>query len=317
VTNVMVNKVLFSGTSVSGVNISFYASSPSAAGVGSCTIHTNKVVVSAGAYGTPKLLKLSGVGPAAELNQLHIPVVSDVSSVGVGLSDHFTLFHVYSNYKDNLVGPDFPDAIAVAEYNTQDSPSAENEFTYQTSKAGPGGVVLTLQRTNLHARGTVTLASANPADPPVVDPNYFGDESDKIAAGVALFKLRQVAALLNLTSSPLNPDPCTGSDCSTPVATFNTYIAQGAYFAGLHFTATVALCDSVNPKTLRVPGTSGLYVLDASIMPKSPAAPSMASVYAVAERGIDLINSNMHTDAAGQIIEELLGWAYCLLEDVL
>jgi len=311
-----VQNILFdSSAHVTGVNISAITVAGISTGP-SCIVYSNNVIVSSGSLGTPKLLKLSGVGPAAELASHGIRVVSDVSGVGANLDDHFTMVVLTSNGAlPNQTVPyntDAPNAIGAVYYNAADGGAfAEPDFDINFAPAAPIVSVFSIAKLNFNSRGSVKLTSTNPDTQATINFNYFSDPTDFTAAQLSLFKTRQVVAKLGLNYFF---DPCTaipGADCSTPAGTFNAYVEAAQYTAGYHFTATSKICNVTNPATLTVKGTSGLYVLDASILPKSPSGNTQSTVYAVAEHGIDLIEQQLLRNSFEKDLADFIGWALC------
>eukprot|EP01112_Ceratiomyxa_fruticulosa_P008434 TRINITY_DN2187_c0_g1_i4.p1 TRINITY_DN2187_c0_g1~~TRINITY_DN2187_c0_g1_i4.p1 ORF type:complete len:107 (+),score=18.56 TRINITY_DN2187_c0_g1_i4:719-1039(+) len=85
-------------------------------------------------------------------------------------------------------------------------------------------------------------------------------------------------------------DPCDTSDCSTLLKLLNVYLSQSlAPTVGYHWCGTAAIGKVVNSFNLEVKGLRGLYVLDSSVLTVAPGQNSQGSVYAVSERGVQLI----------------------------
>jgi len=231
ITHVRVNRVLFSGNVVTGVELVFWNTTTGKGVSSKCTVNTNVVVVSAGAIGTPKLLKLSGVGPANELTPLGIPVVSDLPEVGYNLADHYgvTVLAIdtnnilpFSSKVANFYGQLF--------YNVNDNPNATPEFDINliTANTLPPTILaaFSINRLNGTFRGNVTLRSNDPDDDPILNPNYLSSDIDKQVLAKALNKTLQVVQ--NIGGMVVVDDPCAapGSNCSNELATLNTYILR-------------------------------------------------------------------------------------------
>lgn len=281
-----------------------------------CVAYGTKFVVSAGALNTPKLLKLSGLGPKAELTANGIKVVSNLPHVGANLDDHTTLTETYAT---SIVGETTSANVYMSHYwNAQDNPSAPLDFSNQWTGfpfALPniGGLIVALsQKTNQVAKGTVTLNPSNLNGNPIVDFGYFTDvnntdlhtlalgfqKAEAIAAQFGLYPLGRPApnfqfpACLNASYS-LN--------CSNPIDNAKAAILSGSGTVGYHFTSTARFGSSykygvVNPKNMIVHGTLNVAVIDASVLPVSPRGNTQATVYAVATRGIELFLKTFDID---------------------
>jgi len=145
----------------------------------------------------------------------------------------------------------------------------------------------------LKSRGTVKLVSSNPDVPVQVNPNYLVDSSDFNNLAVMLNQGLQLIPLMGLNQTfPL----CPTGDCSTIKKQLLTYIGTGTIEGviptvspGYHFTGTAGLGRVINPFTMGVFGTTGLYVVDGSALVRTDAQNTQNPVYAVSERGIELV----------------------------
>jgi len=287
ISSVRVNKILFSGTQVTGVQLVFLNTTTGNAISSTCTVATKNVVVSGGAFGTPKLLKLSGIGPRAELESFDIPVVVDSPAVGTGLDNQFAV-------GVNTVPPnDIPkwQAPGFLFYNVEDDPTGPNNMNVQLdvlNVAPPASEFIGSTGAALcygESRGTVYLTSADPDDEVAVTFNFLATEHDVYVQAKVLAQTLKLIALLNQT---LLSDPCADADCSTELNQLNVYLAAGAGAPSGHWVGTAGLGRVLNPHTTGVYGTTGLYVLDASALPAAPGCNTQLSTYALAEFGITL-----------------------------
>ncbi|MGL5011158.1 MAG: GMC family oxidoreductase, partial [Paracoccaceae bacterium] len=170
----------------------------------------SEVILSSGAIGSPRLLQLSGIGPADDLQGLGIPVVCDQPGVGANLQDHLDLFviaectgpHTYDRFAKPhmsvLAGLQYlftrrgPVASSLFEtggfwYAEEGARSPDIQFHLGLGsgiEAGvaampQGGVTLNSAYLRPRSRGTVRLASADPAVAPLIDPNYWADPHDR------------------------------------------------------------------------------------------------------------------------------------------
>src|SRR6516225_7831745 len=101
-TRVHVTRILFTGTRATGVE--FASGGPGGSGL-SRRAHGGEVIVCAGAFGSPQLLQLSGVGSAADLSALGIPVVADLPGVGENMQDHLEVYVQYGSKLPVSVAP--------------------------------------------------------------------------------------------------------------------------------------------------------------------------------------------------------------------
>ena len=140
------------------------------------------------------------------------------------------------------------------------------------------------------SRGTLTLSSANPEDPPVVDPSYYATQADKIMLRSAvrnILRVMETPAMREVIECetppegyPLLTSESTDSEIDTRVAGFGTTI---------HHAAGTCAMGKVVDESLKVRGVDGLRVVDASVFPAPVSGALQASVYAVAELASDLI----------------------------
>jgi choline dehydrogenase len=255
-----------------------------------------EVILCAGAVGSPQLLMLSGIGPAAPLRELGIEPLADVAGVGENLQDHplvlvsyataaplppsgYNHGETYSALRSGLAGdrPDlhlFPILLPMAPAGFE-PPAA--------------GYALVASVVAPDSRGRVRLASANPLEAPLIDPGFLRDErdTDRLAQGVALVREAGAGAeFARVREAEVWPGP----DVRT-AAGLRAFIrrAVGSYYhpAGTCRMGTGA--GAVVGPDLRVHGVAGLRVADASVMPTIPNAHTNATVLAIAERAADLI----------------------------
>ena len=258
----------------------------------------SEVVLTAGTIGTPKLLMLSGIGPAAELRSHGIEVVTDLPGVGENLQDHPYAFVIYraaqpvpaaaNNHGEALgllrsdPGLDHPDLQLLFVDIPLTPPSAggpESGYTIAASVMQP------------FSRGTVRLASSDPWEAPVVYPRYLGDPRDRavMLTGLKIARdIGQAQALAPWRAAEALP----GRDIDTDQAL--RHYADRTMQSYFHPVGTCrmgadAMC--VVDTELRVQGIGGLRIADASVMPSIVSGNTNATVYAIAERAAALIGS--------------------------
>jgi len=240
-----------------------------------------EVIVAGGVVETPKLLLLSGVGPAADLNALNIPVVANVPGVGKNFRDHL-FFPVFGpplkNQSTAIPRPIFADSGYVTMGPDDGSVSGAKPRMYSSlfvsnnfvnGQLGFGGWVEAL---NMKSTGTVTLASKNPDDLPIVNPNYLQNTDDITEI---IFGIRQVrkwlnnSLLLNFTEPIQNEIfPGWGSQTDAELAE----IVKSSVLSDFHPCGTCKMGPASDPLAVvdqfgKVRGVSKLRILDSSIFP--------------------------------------------------
>ena len=256
------------------------------------------VILCAGAIGSPVLLMRSGIGPADELGALGIAPRLDLPGVGRNLHDHLLAGgNVYlarqavppSRYQHS-------ESLLYAVPDERRAPQAAlacvvAPVVTEMFEAPPLGEAYTIMFgfTHPRSRGTIRLATADPRDTPLIDPNYLAEAADREAYLAALAVAQAVgaaAALADWRARELLPGP----DCRTKAE--RLAFLERAAFTHHHPVGTCRMgrdAEAVVDPGLRVRGVDGLYVVDASVMPRIPTGPVNAAVVALAERASDLI----------------------------
>ncbi|MEM9754844.1 MAG: GMC family oxidoreductase N-terminal domain-containing protein [Pseudomonadota bacterium] len=244
----------------------------------------NEVILSAGAIDSPRLLMLSGVGIAGDLQGLGIDVVADLP-VGVGLQDHIlgagvnyeatgpvpvshynhSEVYMWERSDPNLRSPDM-----IALYVSVPFASTGHTIDYENGYCILSGVATP------QSRGYVRLASADISDAPIVEANYLAEEQDWRSYRAATELCREIGAsdfyadLRARETLPQQEGQLTDAEWREFLsASVNTYF---------HPTSTCQIGQVVDPE-LRVLGIEGLRIADASVMPhittSNTNAPSM------------------------------------------
>jgi choline dehydrogenase-like flavoprotein len=280
------------------------------------TIRTEReVILCGGTFETPKLMMLSGLGPAAEVARHGIPVVADLPGVGANLQDHMLLGVGYEATRTL----DFAEMLAEAGLFTWTGIGAKDaspdlqyffgpiEFVpdeYRTSGPGFTAAPILAQPKSV---GTVSLASADPAMNAVVDPCYLSHDDD---LAVLEYGIRYARELIQ--TQPF--DALRGRELApganvTSSAELRDYIRRVASTVW-HPVGTCKMGPSSDPVAvvdgrLRVRGIEGLRIADASIMPKVVNGNPNAAIMMIAEKAADLIRADQPSAAVVPPVPEL------------
>jgi len=257
------------------------------------------VILAAGAIGTPALLMLSGIGPAAEIESVGIGVRCDLPGVGRNLQDH--LLSGGNVYRARRPVPSsryqHSESLMYIDHPGGGGPAPElvlacvvAPVVTEAFEAPPLGSAYTIMFgfTRPRSRGTVRLAAADPEAPPLIDPNYLAEEYDRRTYLEALDMARAVggsAALAGWRAEELLPGP----SCRTPDD--RRAFLQKAAYTHHHPVGTCRMGDdagAVVGPDLAVRGIEGLSIVDASVMPRITTGPTNAAIIAIAERAGDL-----------------------------
>ena len=282
-----------------------------------------EVVLSSGAIGSPRLLQLSGIGPAEHLQSLGIKVQYDQPQVGANLQDHLDLYaicevsgpHTYDRFAklhlSALAGLQYlltrkgPVASSLFEtggfwYADPDarSPDIQMHLGLGTGiEAGVaampnGGVTLNACFLRPRSRGTVRLQSADPAAMPLIDPNYLADPYDREMSIRGLKLVQEILsqdALKPYILAERLPGPAIQSDEEY----FNficTHSKTSHHCAGTCRMGSDP--EAVVDIRLRFNGLEGLRVADASIMPTVNSSNTNAPSIMIGEKVADMIKAD-------------------------
>ncbi|HZP94447.1 MAG TPA: GMC family oxidoreductase N-terminal domain-containing protein [Burkholderiales bacterium] len=281
-----------------------------------------EVIVTSGAMGSPKLLMQSGIGPADHLRSVGVNVVHDLPGVGGNLQDHLDLFvicectgdHTYDRYSrphralwagiQYLLLKKGPVASSLFEtggfwYADKGARSPDVQFHLGLGSGIEAGVAkmknpgVTLNSAYLRprSRGTVRLASADPAAAPLIDPNYWDEPRDRELAIEGLRLAREIMrqpALKRFVMAERLPGEALESDA-------DLFGYACAHAKTDHHPVGTCRIGPANQRTsvvtpdLRVIGLEGLRVADASVMPSLPSCNTNAPAIMVAEKAADHI----------------------------
>lgn len=294
ITNARVHKLTLKGSRVTGVTYEQTGQ-----------LHTvrarKEVIVCGGAIESPRMLMLSGIGPADHLSSLGIDVLHDMPGVGSNLHDH-TLLPVTFEGSKPVPPPITPGLtpLHAHAFLKSDPSRADADLqplffhvpNYVPGQTGPANA-FTLNAGGIQptSRGNIRLTSADPNAPMVIDPNVLATDYDIQALLINIRQLRDVAAqpaLAQWIEREIYPGPEAINDADLIAYTRS---AVGTYH---HQCGTCAMGvgdDAVVDPTLKVQGLDGVRVVDASIMPVVPSGNTNAPTIMIAEKAADLIKA--------------------------
>jgi choline dehydrogenase len=318
-TGTRVQRILFDGTHAVGVEYQ------DAAGAIQRVTASHEVILSAGAVNSPQLLMLSGIGDPDQLRGAGFEPRHELVGVGANLHDHLACAIVVHCPK--------PVTLVAAESRTQLArfllarrgmlTSSVNEavafvrsdpaltapdleliwlpvpFLDEGLTPPPAhGLSLAVLFLQPQSRGHIRLATADPAEPPIIDPGYLTAESDlrPLLAGIRIAeRLCETDALRPYIGQPMAPWP--GKVDDENLARYVREHGQTAYHP-------VGSCrmgtddSAVVDCELRVHGLDGLRVVDASVIPQITRGHPHAPTVMIAERAAELIRASNHRPAS-------------------
>ena len=283
-----------------------------------------EVILAAGALQSPQLLMLSGIGPAAHLQTLGIPVLRDLPGVGAKLHDHVDVVQVvdapkatdlfglsftglrhaisgmleWHKYRSGPLTTNFAEAGGFIRSSPQQAaPDLQLHFVigklvnHGRSTVFGHGYSCHVCVLNPESRGSVTLASADPLAAPLIDPAFLTAPGDleRLVAGVKLMRqILQQPALTALGGRELANSA--GAQTDAQIAGFIRQNADTIYHPVGTCRMGPGAGDVVNA-SLQVHGLQGLRVVDASIMPRITTGNTNAPTIMIAEKASDLIKA--------------------------
>ncbi len=283
-----------------------------------------EIIVSGGAYGSPQLLQLSGLGPAALLQEFGIPVVRDMPGVGANLHDHFNIYLVWRCTQPITVNDVAKSPLCMLKagidyvFARSGHLSSAGLYAGALVKTDPrleqpdmqinmwGGSASERLRTGVKphpfsaftfspvhlrpdGRGTVKIKSPDPLAPPAIQLNFLASDYDFRAIIYGSRLARKIAAqpaLKPFVSEEVLP----GNACQTDEQFVEDIRARGV--SNLHPSGTCRMgrqVDAVVDPRLRVCGIRSLRVADASIMPQVPGGNTNAPSIMIGEKCAHMI----------------------------
>ena len=318
VTDALVHKVVIEHGCATGVIFSEKGGAPT-------TVNARKeVILSAGAFGSPKILMLSGIGPKEHLAEHGIETLVDLP-VGKNFHDHLHLsLNATTHEPNSILGEDkglrglkhmaqwlaFRSGLLTSNIlegggfiDTQGTGRPDIQFMFlpvmdnfdntpgEVAPAAEHGLTVKVGHLRPKARGEVRLRSSNPADLPFIDPNYLGDPEDlqgQIRAVQAGLRLMQQPALRSLIKKITAPENIDWRD-TAGIEAFVRKAIKTVYHPGGTCRLGVEPSDSVVDLQMRVHGVPNLRVIDLSVCPQIASGNTNAPAIMLGERGADFI----------------------------
>ncbi len=323
-TGALASRIQFDGTRATGVEYR--------RGGNVHTAHANaEVILASGAFNSPQLLQLSGIGPAEHLRALGIPVIADRPGVGADLQDHYqvrmqyrctepiTMNDVVNSWHRRIgaglryvlqrkgmltIGAGYAGAFLRTrpELETPDVQVHFIIFSAETTGASLHpfpGFIASICQLRPESRGFVRIKSSDPAAAPAIQPRYLSSRFDRDTTLEGMKLLRTIMgqkAMRHYIAEERAPGP----DCTSDAELLDYARATGTTV--FHPTSTCRMgADpaAVADERLRVRGFTGLRVVDASVMPTLVSGNTNAAVVMIAEKGADMILEDAGARLAG------------------
>ena len=266
-------------------------------------LHAKEIILSAGAYGSPQLLMLSGIGPRKELEKHGIEVLKNIPGIGKNLRDHPQVQLTFSTKKGFNQDPLNPRLQNALRYTATKSKYRNDMFIHPISYAsefdtytvptgqklrdGELGIGMIAVIYLADGSGTVTLRSPNPETQPEIDFNYLAEKNDRDRLKEAIhicLKLSKEDAYKDIIDHVINPSQ---SDLESEDA-LDDWLKRKVRTSH-HGSGTCKMGPDTDPMSVvdnegRIHGLRGIRVADASIMPDCIRANTNVTTMMIGER---------------------------------
>jgi choline dehydrogenase len=314
-TGVLIDKVIFEGKRAVGV--------AGTRGVTAVVFRTEgEVILSAGGLTSPVILQRSGIGPAAHLKSIGVPVIHDSPRIGANLLEHRLLMMEYGLTKPISSNSEYRGVKAILNgiryYLTRKGPLASGSYevgafvrttpeltrpdveilmapySFGVNANGEVGINeghgMHLFGYPLRSRsaGTIMARSADPMAPAIIHPNYLSDPYDQ-AVTVAMFRYMRRWLAQPAIACLLTEEIAPGPSVETDAEIIDAFRTRGQ--AGYHACGTVAMGgpDAPLDPQMRVRGIDNLRVVDGSILPTMVSANTNGPIMAMGWRAAQII----------------------------
>jgi choline dehydrogenase len=324
VSEALTTRVLFEGRRATGVE---YVLGANGSGETRKARANAEVLVAGGAFNSPQLLQLSGLGPAELLRSHNIPVIADLPGVGEDLNDHYfariilrcnepiTLNDAVRNWRQGATAiwqyarrrrgyfatPAISAGCFLRAMPSSATPDVQCSIAVYSANTIGGtldpfsGFMITCCLLRPESRGQVRIKSADPRRPPAINPNYLATPKDRdtLVAGVkALRQIAKAPALKRHIAEEIDPGP----KCNDDAAILDFIRRRGSTV--YHPVSTCRMGQdpkAVVDERLKVRGFERLRVIDASIMPSVVSGNTNAATIMIAEKGADMVLADART----------------------
>ncbi len=325
VSNALATRVLFSGRRAVGVE---YRQGPKDSPTTHAAYAEGEVIVAGGAFNSPQLLQLSGLGPAKILRELGIDVVADMPGVGADLQDHLqvrmqfrctapiTANDVINSWRHRYgaglryilsrkglltIGAGYAGAFLRTRPDLA-TPNVQIHFLiFSTETAGATvhpfpGFMASVCQLRPESRGFVRIKSSDPSMPPAIQPRYLSSRTDCATVVAGLNALRRV---MNqpVMRRYIAEERAPGEKCVSDADLLA--FARDTGTTVYHPTSTCRMGSdpaAVVDERLRVRGFDRLRVIDASIMPTVVSGNTNAAAVMIGEKGADMVLADASAD---------------------
>lgn len=316
-TRSQVTRILFDGKRAIGVEYSDRKGKPH-------TVHAGETILCGGAFNSPQLLQLSGVGNADYLRSVGVTPIHNLPGVGENLQDHLEVYVQHSCKKPVSLNPNLAfwrrPFIGARWLFLRSGPGASNHFEaggfarsnedvaypnlmfhflpiavrYDgTAPEGGHGYQVHIGPMYSDARGRVRITSSDPKAAPSILFNYLSTDQDKrewVEAIHAARKILNQGAFSEYSSGEISPGAEVDSD--EAILAWVRKDGETAYHPSCTNRMGIDDMSVVDPLTMKVHGLEGIRVVDASVMPYVTNGNIYAPTMMIAEKAADLILGN-------------------------